>query len=122
MSNKGRKFTGLVQTRTQETGNHLDDRVGSKESSIPLGKLLNELLVLIKLLKVVNRHGIDAHGSGLFAMLHITENTDLHLGPRAERKFDGSAETLIFLGIVILQTNLEFDGLKEITFFGGGTL
>ena len=122
MGNEGRELTGLVKTRSQKTRDHLDDRVGSKESGIPLGELLDKLLVLVKLLEVVNSHGINANGSGFFAMLNISKNTDLHLRTGAERKLDGSTETLIFLGIVVLQTDLEFDGFGEVTFLGGGTL
>jgi len=45
--NEGRELAGLVQTRTQETGYLLADRVGSKESGVLLGKLLDQLLVLV---------------------------------------------------------------------------
>ena len=106
MGNESWELTSLVEAGTEQTRDHLDDGVGSKESSVSLSELLYELLVLVKLLEVVHGHGIDTESSGLFAMLNITEDTDLHLGTRAERELNGTAETLIFLGIVVLKTNL----------------
>lgn len=46
----------LGQTRTQETRNLLDQRVGSNESVVLASELLNELLVLVQLLQVVGAH------------------------------------------------------------------
>lgn len=49
-------------------------------------------------------------------MLSISKHADLHLGARNMRKFHGTTETLIFLGIIILQTNLELNSFKKLSF------
>ena len=52
------EFTSLGKTGTQETRNLLDQGVGGKESIVLAGELFDELLVLVKLLQVVGRHGV----------------------------------------------------------------
>lgn len=42
----GGELSGLGETRTQETGDLLDQSLGGKESVVLLGELLDELLVL----------------------------------------------------------------------------
>lgn len=39
---------------------------------------------------------------------------DGHVGPGDLGELDGSGETLVSLGIVVLETNLELDGLEEV--------
>lgn len=56
VSDGGRELAGLGETRTQETRNLLDESLGSHESIVLLGQLLNELLVLVELLEIVDRH------------------------------------------------------------------
>jgi hypothetical protein len=51
----------------------------------------------------------------------ITEDTDSHTGTGNVGELDGTRETLITLGIVVLQTNLEFDGFSELTGLLGGS-
>ena len=48
-------------------------------------------------------------------MFLISNNADLELGTGVERKTDGTDESLVLLGIVILKTNLEFDSFSEFT-------
>jgi hypothetical protein len=110
-----RELTDLVETRTQKTRNLLDQSFGSKESIVLLGELLDELLVLVELLKIVN--GLEFHTGtlGLITMESITEDTDGHVGTSNVGELDGTRETLITLGIVVLQTNLEFNGFSELT-------
>jgi len=86
----GGEFTGLVQTRTQDTRDLLDERVGSQESVVLLGQLLDKLLVLVHLLQGFLIHGWDAVGSGLIAMLLISEDADSKLGTRNVTELDGS--------------------------------
>ena len=43
----------LGETRTQETGDLLDQGVGGDEGIVLASKLLDELLVLVKLLQVL---------------------------------------------------------------------
>ena len=72
----GGKLT-LGETRTQETGNLLDEGVGSKESIVLASKLLDELLVLVQLLQVVGGHGVNAVVLGTVEIVLVTKNTIL---------------------------------------------
>ena len=55
MRNQGRELASLVQTRSKQTGNLLDDRVGGHKEMEFLGQLLDKLLVLVELLEILNR-------------------------------------------------------------------
>jgi hypothetical protein len=92
-------------------------------------ELLDELLVLVHLLQGLNIHGVDAGLGGLLNVLHITKHAyaeldfgdvgEFHLlevrrrRARCECMCYLSAETLILLGVVVLQPNLEFNSLSE---------
>ena len=71
----------LVQPRSQEPGDLLDEGVGAEESVIALGELLHLLLVLVELLEVVSAHGGDVLALGLINVLLVTEQTHLELPP-----------------------------------------
>jgi len=64
----------LGQTRTQETGDLLDEGLGSDEGIVFASKLLDELLVLVKLLQVVGRHGIDTAVLGTVEIVLVTQD------------------------------------------------
>lgn len=49
----------------------------------------------------------------LFNMLSITKHANFHLGARDVGQLDRATETLVLLWIVVLQTDLEFDGLHK---------
>lgn len=40
---------------------------------------------------------------------------DGHVGTRDGRQTDGTGETLVTLGVVVLQTDLKLDGLEEVS-------
>lgn len=42
---------------------------------------------------------------------------DGHVGPRDLGEFHGPGETLVTLGIVVLEADLELDGLEEVALF-----
>jgi hypothetical protein len=137
----------LGETGTQETGDLLDETVGSKEGIVLASKLLDELLVLVQLLEVIGGHGINAVVLGTVEIVLVTKNTaiklvslspnyfpfslsvlvlpprfycrvdvpDGHARARHGRELDGTRETLVTLGVVVLQTDLELDGLEEVT-------
>lgn len=48
-----------------------------KSQGRKLTKLLDQLLVLVQLLQVFHRHGINAQGLGLLTMLVVTQHTHL---------------------------------------------
>lgn len=64
----------LGQTRTQETRDLLDQSLRSDESIVFASQLLDELLVLVQLLQVVSRHGIDTTVLGTIDIVLVTEN------------------------------------------------
>lgn len=64
----------LGQTGTQETGDLLDQSLGSKEGIVLASKLLDELLVLVQLLQVISGHSIDAVVLGTVEIVLVTEN------------------------------------------------
>jgi hypothetical protein len=79
-----------------------------------LTEFLDKLLVLVQLLERLHVHHCDSKGGGLLAMLSISEHAHLHLGAGDIGEGHGAAETLVFLGIVVLETDLELDGLREL--------
>lgn len=44
---------------------------------------------------------------------HHSKQAHLHLWPRDVRKLNGTRKTLILLGVIILQTNLQLNGLQK---------
>jgi len=77
VSQHGGELTGLVETGTEKSGNLLDDGLGSEEGIVALGKLLDELLVLVELLELIGGFRLNADLVGLINMLGITDDTDL---------------------------------------------
>jgi len=57
---------------------------------------------------------VDTDASGLLAVLRITEDAKLQLGAGNGGELDSAVETLVLLGIIVLETNLELDGLGEL--------
>ena len=64
----------LGETRTQETGNLLDQGVGSDEGIVLACELLDQLLVLVELLQIVRRHGVNATVLGTIDIVLVTKN------------------------------------------------
>lgn len=65
----------LGETRTQETGNLLDQSVGGDKGIVLAGKLLDQFLILVKLLQVVGGHGVNTVVLGSIDIVLVTENT-----------------------------------------------
>lgn len=72
---RGRELAGLGQTRTQETRDLLDQAVGGDEGVVLAGELLDQLLVLVELLEIVGRHGVNTMVLGSVNVVLVTENT-----------------------------------------------
>jgi hypothetical protein len=111
----GGELTSLVEARTKDTRDLLDQGGGGQEVIIFLGELLNKLLVLVELLQVLNGHLVNSHLVGLLAMLGISKDT--HGGVRLGdgRKLESTGETLVSLGIVVLKGHLKLHGLGEVS-------
>jgi len=58
---------------------------------------------------------VDTNTVGLLAMGSISEHAALEVGAGNGGELEGSRETLLTTGIVVLQGNLKFDGLNEVT-------
>ena len=64
---------------------------------------------------------MDILGRGTFASLETRINPHIS-GVQISSPLYGSRETLISLGVVVFQTDLQFDGLDEVArFFGRGS-
>jgi len=110
----GGELAGLGQAGTEETRNLLDERLGRQESIILLGELLDKLLVLVELLQVIGGHVLQLDLLGAINIGSICENAKRQARTRDVGELDGSRETLITLGIVVLEANLELDSLNEV--------
>lgn len=71
------------------------------------------------LLQVINRHVLELDLLGPIDVCGICENADGHTGTGDMGELDGSRETLVSLGIVVLETDLELDGLDEVALLLG---
>lgn len=119
MKGKGsRRKRTLGQTGTEETGNLLDKSLGSDESVVLASELLDQLLVLVQLLQVVGGHGVDTTVLGTVEIVLVTEDADGHVGAGDRGQLDGARETLVTLGVIVLQADLELDGLEEVALLG----
>jgi len=115
LTKQGRELTSLVQAGAEQTGNLTNDRVRGKEEVVLLGQLLDKLLVLVEFLQSLNVHGVVVELLSLVAVGSISKNANSHTGLAWDRKLQCASETLVLLGIVVLQTDLELNGLDEPT-------
>lgn len=114
--NGGGELVGTVHVGTDNTGNGLDDGFGGEEG-IELGAhLLDELLVLVEFLEVFHVHGGDTGLLGLVFMLEVANDADLVGGAADVGEAEGTGETLITGGIVVLEVDLEVNGFGELAF------
>lgn len=136
----------LGETGTQETWDLLDEGIGSDEGIILASKLLDELLVLVELLQVISGHGVDTTVLRTIDIMLVTENAipplapasciypcmysslyaggigfdvpDAHARAGDDWETDGSRETLVTLRVIVLEADLELDGLEEVSLLG----
>lgn len=130
---RGARGRTLGKTRAQQTRDLLDESLGGQEGVVLLGELLDKLLVLVEFLQVVDGHVLEVDLLGAVDVGGVSENADGHAGagdigePSTEVRttrtthkagldaLDGARETLVSLGVVVLETNLELDGLDKVT-------
>jgi len=110
----GGELSSLRETGSKETGNLLDQDFGSQESIVLLSELLDELLVLVQFFEIINGHVLKLNLLGTIDVGSVTEQADGHARTGNVGQLDSSRETLVTLGIVVLEANLEFDGLDEV--------
>jgi len=108
------ELVGTVHERADDTGDGLDDRLG-REERVELGAhLLDELLVLVELLEVFHVHARDALLLCLVLVLEVADDADLHVWTADVWQTECAGETLVLLGVVVLEVDLQVDGLKEL--------
>jgi len=112
--------TGLTlgETGAEQTGDLLDQGVGSDEGVVLASQLLDELLVFVELLQVVGAHGVDTAVLGTIDVVLVTEDADAHVRAGDGREADGARETLVTLGVIVLEADLELDRLEEVALLG----
>jgi len=111
VSDQQRELAGLVESRAEKSGDLSDDSLRGEERVVLGGELLDELLVLVQLLQIIDREEIDADLLGLITVELITEDADGVVGLGDGGELDGARETLVLLGVVVLQTDLELKSL-----------
>ena len=112
------ELLGSVQGGTEDTGDGTDERLRGEEDIVLLSHLLDDLLVLVEGLQLLNGLAVDAEGLGLIAIGGVTEDAELEVGLAGVPQDNGGLETLVTGGIIVLQTNLELDGLDEVPLLG----
>jgi len=123
LGDDGGEHLDSVEDRSDNNGDSLQTGVGSEEEIVLLGPLLDELLVLVELLELIKGgdgevtelgHVLD----GFNSVLLIGNEANLKVRSGIVGESDGTDETLILLGIVILKTELELNGLVELALSG----
>ena len=123
------EHTDSVEDGSEDGGNFLDEGVSGEEHRVLLGPLLDQLLVLVEVLEGIEVEGIHVDVLLLddLEMLGVSNDADSLLGSGDVGESDGTGESLILLGIVVLQADLELYGLLELSLLlvledGGDTL
>lgn len=78
MRDRSRELSSLGETGTEETRDLLDQNFRGEESVVLLGELLDELLVLVELLQVLDRHVLELDELRSVDVGSIGENADRH--------------------------------------------
>jgi hypothetical protein len=115
---QGGKLPGFVQAGAEETGNLLNHGLRGEEVIVLLSELLDELFVLVQLLKRLHVHVVNADALRFFAVLRVTEHAQLELGPGDGGQGNRAVETLVLLRVVLLQPDLKLDRFRELTRLG----
>jgi hypothetical protein len=117
VGNNLREHTNSIKNGSEDCRNFLNKGVSGKEDVILLGPLLNRFLLLVEFLESFKIDDINIETLGFFQVFGISDQTDLELGSRNVRKSDGTGKSLIFLGIVVLKSDLEFNCFNELSLF-----
>lgn len=117
MGNNLREHTNSIKNGSEDGRNFLNKGVSGKEDVILLGPLLNRFLLLVEFLESFKIDDINIETLGFFQVFSISDQTDLELGSRNVRKSDSTSKSLIFLGIVVLKSYLEFNCFNELSLF-----
>jgi len=110
-----REHADSVEGWPKNDGDLLDESVSGEKHRVLLGPVLDQLLVLVELLQGVEVSNIDVQASlfGFLLMLSVGDKADLKVLPGNVGESDSAGESLVLFGVVILESNLELDGLSE---------
>jgi len=109
------ELADLVEGVTHKLGDLLHQGFGGEEDIERLSPLLDQFLILVELLGTIDIDATNIDLLGLVAMDGSTDKTDLSVGGGDVGESDRSVESLILFGIVVSQTNLEFNGFGELS-------
>lgn len=112
----GGEHTDSVKNGSEHCGDLLDEGITGEEHGVLLGPLLDKLLVLVEGLETIEVHNINLDALGLddVEMLGVSDQADSKAWAGDVGEADGSSETLILLWVVVLEADLELDGLLEL--------
>jgi len=113
-SDGGWELVGTVHEWTNDTGDCLDDGFRGEECIEVGAHLLDKLLVLVEFLEVFHVHARDTLLLCLVLVLEIADDADLHVGAADVWQAESSGETLVLLGVVVLEVELQVNRLKEL--------
>jgi hypothetical protein len=114
------EHTNLVEHWTEHDWDLLDEDISGEEEGVFLGPLLDKFLILVELLELIHGDNIDVDSVSLnlISVLLIGNQANLKVWSWDVWKSDGTGESLIFLWIIILKSNLELDSLGELSSLG----
>jgi len=106
-----------VQDWTKHNWNLLNEVVSGEQEIVLLGPALDKLFVLVELLQGIQCGHINVKtGSlNLILMLLIGNQADLEVWSWNVWDTHTTSETLVFLWVVVLESNLELNGLLELS-------
>ena len=117
MRDRGGEHTDSVENRSEDGGDFLNKGISGEEHGVLLGPLFDELLILVEVLERVEVDSVNSDALLLddLKVLGISDEADIQLRSGDVRKSYGSSESLIFLGVVVLKTNLELNSFYELS-------
>jgi len=108
------ELTHLVHGGSKETGDLLHNGPRSQEEGVLVRELLDLLLVLVEGLEGLDVEAVQPSRLGLLHVEGIPKHAARHALARDVGQLDGAGETLVLLRVVVLEHDLEFDGLHEL--------
>ena len=108
------ELTSTVHVRADETRDCLDNRLGGKEGIVLVAHLLHELLVLVELLQVVLVLGHELVLLGNVLVDEVAQNAHTHAWAAHVGQAERAGETLVLVGVVVLQVDLKVNRLLEL--------
>lgn len=110
-----REHTNTGKNGSEDLRDLLHEDISGQENVVLFGPLLDGFLLLVELLETFEIDGVDVETLCQLDVLGISDQTDLELGSGDVGQSDGASKSLVFLGVVVLESDLEFDGFLELS-------